>query len=145
MYFFISSPPILSIAKQWWACKNEFTIHIKNPSSFENGFSIGAANQSWTGDLILTKDALYLLSYSSVWRPGTGSNRRPLAWQASVLTSWTTGPLVLSADNVVYYTWWFIVCQQFFCDFLYFLKKVESYIFKGEKCVVLIAKTGEVW
>ena len=26
------------------------------------------------------------------WRPGTGSNRRPLAWQASVLTNWTTGP-----------------------------------------------------
>ena len=26
------------------------------------------------------------------WRPGTGSNRRPLAWQASVLTNWTTRP-----------------------------------------------------
>ena len=26
------------------------------------------------------------------WRPGSGSNRRPLAWQASVLTNWTTGP-----------------------------------------------------
>ena len=52
----------------------------------------GAANQIWTGDLVLTKDALYRLSHSSVWRPGTGSNRRPLAWQASVLTNWTTGP-----------------------------------------------------
>ena len=39
----------------------------------------GAAIQIRTGDLILTKDALYLLSYSSKWRPGTGSNRRPLA------------------------------------------------------------------
>ena len=29
------------------------------------------------------------------WRPGTGSNRRPLAWQASVLTNWTTGPFML--------------------------------------------------
>ena len=27
------------------------------------------------------------------WRPGRGSNPRPLAWQASVLTSWTTRPL----------------------------------------------------
>ena len=27
-----------------------------------------------------------------IWRPGWGSNPRPLAWQASVLTSWTTGP-----------------------------------------------------
>ena len=39
----------------------------------------GAADQIRTGDLILTKDALYRLSYSSKWRPGTGSNRRPLA------------------------------------------------------------------
>ena len=30
--------------------------------------------------------------YIKKWRPGTGSNRRPLAWQASVLTNWTTGP-----------------------------------------------------
>ena len=28
------------------------------------------------------------------WRPGTDSNRRPLAWQASVLTNWTTGPFL---------------------------------------------------
>ena len=27
-----------------------------------------------------------------IWRPGWGSNPRPLAWQASVLTSWTTRP-----------------------------------------------------
>ena len=39
----------------------------------------GAAKQIRTADLILTKDALYLLSYSSVWRPRTGSNRRPPA------------------------------------------------------------------
>ena len=29
-------------------------------------FSFGAASQIRTGDLILTKDALYLLSYSSI-------------------------------------------------------------------------------
>ena len=39
----------------------------------------GAANQMRTGDLVLTKDVLCLLSHSSIWRPGTGSNRRPLA------------------------------------------------------------------
>ena len=27
-----------------------------------------------------------------IWRPGRGSNPRPLAWQASALTSWATGP-----------------------------------------------------
>ena len=52
----------------------------------------GAAIQIRTGDLILTKDALYQLSYSSKWRPGSGSNRRPPAWQAGALTNWATGP-----------------------------------------------------
>jgi hypothetical protein len=42
-------------------------------------FFNGAAIQIRTGDLILTKDALYQLSYSSKWRPGSGSNRRPPA------------------------------------------------------------------
>ena len=52
--------------------------------------NLGAAIQIRTGDLILTKDVLYHLSHSSMlvpngnsvseqWRPGTGSNRRPLA------------------------------------------------------------------
>lgn len=41
--------------------------------------AFGAAIQIRTGDLILTKDALYQLSYSSKWRPGSGSNRRPPA------------------------------------------------------------------
>ena len=34
----------------------------------------GAAGQIRTADLILTKDALYRLSYNSMWRPGSGSN-----------------------------------------------------------------------
>ena len=29
---------------------------------------------------------------ANYWRPGWDSNPRPLAWQASVLTSWTTRP-----------------------------------------------------
>ena len=92
---------------------------------------IGAASQIWTGDLILTKDALYRLSYSSIlaptwgtiwnrrtwcfkwrlggeisegvskqsfnccclkWRLGRDLNPRPPAWQAGVLTNWTTEP-----------------------------------------------------
>ena len=64
---------------------------IKNPLNL-NSRDFGAANQIWTGDLVLTKDALYRLSHSSIWRPGWGSNPRPLAWQASVLTNWTTRP-----------------------------------------------------
>ena len=39
---------------------------MKNPVvSTTTGFFLGAATQIRTGDLILTKDALYLLSYSS--------------------------------------------------------------------------------
>ena len=38
----------------------------KNPETIEiSGFFDGAADQIRTGDLILTKDALYRLSYSS--------------------------------------------------------------------------------
>ena len=61
----------------------------------------GAANQSWTGDLILTKDALYQLSYcsfftskrglvsrlASAWFSSgrRGSNPPPIAWKAIAL------------------------------------------------------------
>jgi hypothetical protein len=51
--------------------------HLNRKDS--SGFLDGAAIQIRTGDLILTKDALYQLSYSSKWRPGSGSNRRPPA------------------------------------------------------------------
>ena len=58
-------------------------VHIRNKKTPEiRRFQVfvGAAGRIRTADLILTKDALYLLSYSSIkWRPGTGSSRRPLA------------------------------------------------------------------
>ena len=40
-------------------------IKIKHPKSEDFRCCSGAADQIRTGDLILTKDALYLLSYSS--------------------------------------------------------------------------------
>ena len=55
--------------------KKENHLNLKGFKWFCNG----AAIQIRTGDLILTKDALYQLSYSSKWRPGSGSNRRPPA------------------------------------------------------------------
>ncbi|GBG11638.1 hypothetical protein PAT3040_06470 [Paenibacillus agaridevorans] len=36
--------------------------------------SNGALNRDRTGDLILTMDALYLLSYESIWLPEQDSN-----------------------------------------------------------------------
>ena len=56
----------------------------------------GASGWNRTADTGIFSPLLYRLSYRGVfkkiWRPGWGSNPRPLAWQASVLTSWTTGP-----------------------------------------------------
>ena len=48
------------------------------------GVSCGATDQSRTGDLILTKDALYLLSYSSILRRGP---RRQLLYLRGALLS----------------------------------------------------------
>ena len=44
----------------------------------------------------LYKKAIALLW---MWRPRTGSNRRPPAWQAGALTNWATGPLLSNC-------WW---------------------------------------
>ena len=52
----------------------------------------GAFGRNRTTDTGIFSPLLYRLSYKGKWRPGSGSNRRPLAWQASVLTNWTTGP-----------------------------------------------------
>ncbi len=39
----------------------------------------GASGQSRTGDTRIFSPLLYQLSYRGIWRPGTGSNRRPPA------------------------------------------------------------------
>ena len=57
-------------------------------------FCYGASGRNRTTDTGIFSPLLYRLSYRGIkkWRPGTGSNRRPPAWQAGVLTNWTTGP-----------------------------------------------------
>ena len=62
--------------------------------------SAGASRRNRTTDTRIFSPLLYRLSYrgkikvcvKQTWRFGWGSNPRPLAWQASVLTSWTTEP-----------------------------------------------------
>ena len=54
--------------------------------------AIGASGRNRTIDTGIFSPLLYRLSYRGKWRPGWDSNSRPLAWQASVLTDWTTGP-----------------------------------------------------
>ena len=61
----------------------------------------GASGRNRTIDTGIFSPLLYRLSYRGKnWRPGTGSNRRPLAWQASVLTNWTTGPNVVGTTGL---------------------------------------------
>ena len=52
----------------------------------------GAFGRNRTNDTRIFSPLLYQLSYKGKWRPRRGSNPRPLAWQASVLTNWTTRP-----------------------------------------------------
>ena len=49
------------------------------------------------------------------WRPGWGSNSRPPAWQAGVLTNWTTGPNIWCNHWLLFYcTIQIRFCQEFF-------------------------------
>ena len=59
--------------------------------------NFGAANRDWTGDLILTKDTLYLLSYSSIWLREGDLNPRPSGYEPDEL------PTALSRVNIKYY------------------------------------------
>ena len=61
----------------------------------------GAADQIRTGDLILTKDALYLLSYSSKHAPYSGhvATEKGLEPSTSSVTGWRANRLHHSASN----------------------------------------------
>ena len=58
-------------------------MKIKIPNAFAFG-SFGASNQDRTDDLILTMDALYLLSYGGKYYIGAGKgNRTPNPFRAT--------------------------------------------------------------
>ncbi len=96
-------------------------IQTKNPSTFVNGFSFGADNQIRTGDLILTKDVLYLLSYISEsetylisaptkWQGQKGSNPRHSVLETDALPA-ELYPCIASLLTLVYYTICRLACQ----------------------------------
>ena len=63
------------------------------PAQVNECVDSNAFGRDRTSDTRIFSPLLYQLSYKGIkWRPGRDSNPRPLAWQASVLTSWTTGP-----------------------------------------------------
>ena len=79
----------------------------------------GALGRNRTTDRQIFSLLLYQLSYQGIWRPKTGSNRRPPAWQAGALTNWAIGPFAECALNqaLVYNTLFIRNCQAFCRDF----------------------------
>ena len=76
------APRIFGCRAQPTSAPHALAFHIadmKNPwTNFVHGF--GADDQTWTGDLILTKDVLYHLSHISIfWRKRRDSNPRGLS------------------------------------------------------------------
>ena len=63
--------------------------------SYVRRWCLRSESNQWHGDF--QSPALPTELQRHNWRPGTGSNRRPPAWQAGVLTNWTTGPSVVLA------------------------------------------------
>ena len=73
---------------QGGALPDELNPHLVLPDGIEpstRGFSV-LCSTDWATE-------------AKQWRPEWGSNPRPLAWQASVLTSWTTRPLKKITSN----------------------------------------------
>ena len=85
----VSNPP----PQPWQGCAlpNELNPQMVPPIGIEpttRGFSVPCST-NWATE--------------ANWRPDGDSNPGPLAWQASVLTNWTTRPL---KANTVVFAWW---------------------------------------
>ena len=91
----------------WWLESNPQPADYKSaalPVELHQQSKLGASGRNRTTDTGIFSPLLYRLSYrgikslffmvnkQTIWRPETGSNRRPPAWQAGALTNWATGP-----------------------------------------------------
>ena len=98
---------------------------------------------NWTTPLLVS------INYDMNWRNGRDSNPRPPAWQAGILTSWTTTPLkmmigsaLLSHGETPHYhqrynisllssVWYQVdllhyLCQKFFIFLIYSMNKLKK-------------------
>ena len=96
----------------------------------------GASGRNRTIDTGIFSPLLYRLSYRSIWRPGWGSNSRPPAWQAGVLTNWTTGPKLGVWIKYPYtvYKITFVICF-----FTYYKVKVGG-SYRARTCDLLLVR-----
>ena len=77
----------LGAGDRTWTHMNVHSLEPESSASANSATSAyGADDGARTRYLHLGKVALYQMSYiRKIWRPGSGSNRRPPAWQAGVL------------------------------------------------------------
>ena len=69
----------------------------------------------------------------AAWRPRTGSNRRPPAWQAGVLTNWTTRPQsLLIVTTLIIISYISRKVNGFFKNFFIFLEIKEIACFSSK-------------
>ena len=99
----------LSLVWSRWLDSNPQPADYKSaalPIELHQHKKCGASGWNRTADIRIFSPPLYQLSYRGIcsvfqqsikkkWRPKTGSNRRPPAWQAGALTNWATGPSIL--------------------------------------------------
>ena len=59
----------------------------------------GATSRTRTGDLLITIQLLYQLSYGGRWRPKPDSNRRPSGYKSVALPADAIGPCFVLGDG----------------------------------------------
>ena len=115
-------------------------------------YFLGASGRNRTTDTRIFSPLLYRLSYRGIWRRRWGSNPRPPAWQAGILTNWTTAPhwwamtgsncrhlackasalpaelITRTVSNIKKYTTETVVCQWIPWNFSSFYKIKNQYV-----------------
>jgi hypothetical protein len=105
-----------------------------------SAYLLGAGERTWTPNLLITSQLLCQLSYASIfnWRPGRDSNPRPPAWQAGILTNWTTRPIHQFTVHDSQFTIILVILlglSQWFLDYT----RNDNYVWNCALCIVICA------